>query len=150
VVGVEVDEDTGFIKLLKYVTVDDCGQMLNPTVVEGQIMGGVAHGIGNAMLEEAVYDADGQLLTGTYMDYLMPTAADVPPIRVGHQEFLSELNPFGIKGCGEGGAVSPPAAVANAVVDALRPLRIDVDRVPLHPERLFTLIEEAKASGVQA
>ncbi|MFB3737343.1 MAG: xanthine dehydrogenase family protein molybdopterin-binding subunit [Candidatus Velamenicoccus archaeovorus] len=147
VVGVEVDEETGFVKLLKYVTVDDCGQMLNPMVVEGQIMGGVAHGIGNAILEEAIYDAEGQLLTGTYMDYLLPTAADVPPIQVGHQEFLSELNPFGIKGCGEGGAVSPPAAIANAIVDALAPLRVNVDRVPLHPESLYRLIQEARASA---
>lgn len=147
VVGVEVDEETGFVKLLRYVTVDECGRMLNPMIVEGQIQGGVAHGVGNALYEEAVYDAEAQLLTGTYMDYLMPTAAEVPPIEVGHQEFLSELNPFGIKGCGEGGAVSPPAAIANAIVDALSPLAVNVDRVPLSPERLLRLIEEAKASS---
>lgn len=147
VVGVEVDEETGFVKLLRYVTVDECGRMLNPMIVEGQIHGGVAHGVGNALYEEAVYDAEAQLLTGTYMDYLMPTAAEVPPIEVGHQEFLSELNPFGIKGCGEGGAVSPPAAIANAIVDALSPLPVNVDRVPLSPERLLRLIEEAKASS---
>ncbi|HZD17246.1 MAG TPA: xanthine dehydrogenase family protein molybdopterin-binding subunit [Actinomycetota bacterium] len=146
VVGVEVDEETGFVKLLRYVTVDECGQMLNPMIVEGQIHGGVAHGIGNALYEETVYDAEGQLLTGTYMDYLMPTAAEVPPIEVGHQEFRSELNPFGIKGCGEGGAVSPPAAIANAIVDALAPLPVHLDRVPLSPERLLRLIEEAEAS----
>jgi aerobic carbon-monoxide dehydrogenase large subunit len=147
VVGVEVDEDTGFVRLLRYVTVDDCGQMLNPMVVEGQIHGGVAHGVGNALYEEAAYDDEGQLLAGTYMDYLLPTAAEVPPIIVGHQEFRSELNAFGIKGCGEGGAVSPPAAIANAIVDALSPLRVNVDRVPLHPERLFRLIEDARAAA---
>jgi carbon-monoxide dehydrogenase large subunit len=147
VVGVEVDEETGFVKLLRYVTVDECGQMLNPMIVEGQIHGGVAHGIGNALLEEAAYDDDAQLLAGTYMDYLLPTAADVPPIEVGHQEFPSELNPFGIKGCGEGGAVSPPAAIANAIVDALAPLPVNIDRVPLSPERLLRLIEEAKATS---
>ncbi|MGH2672110.1 MAG: xanthine dehydrogenase family protein molybdopterin-binding subunit [Actinomycetota bacterium] len=146
VVGVEVDEETGFVKLLRYITVDECGQMLNPMIVEGQIHGGIAHGIGNALFEEVAYDEEAQLLSGTYMDYLMPTAADVPPVEVGHQEFLSELNPFGIKGCGEGGAVSPPAAIANAIVDALTPLRVNVDRVPLSPERLLRLIEEAKAS----
>jgi len=148
VVGVEVDEETGFVRLLKYVTTDDCGRMLNPTVVEGQVHGGVAHGIGNALFEEIVYDGDAQLLTATYMDYLLPTASDVPPIAVGHQEeFPSELNPFGIKGVGEGGAVSPPAAIANAIVDALRPLRIDIDRVPIGPERLYRLIEEARAAS---
>ena len=79
------------------------------------------------------------------MDYLLPTSAEVPPIEVGHQEYLSDLNPFGIKGCGEGGAVSPPAAIANAVVDALRPLRINVNRVPLGPETLLDLIAQARA-----
>jgi carbon-monoxide dehydrogenase large subunit len=148
VVGVEVDEETGFVRLLKYVTTDDCGQMLNPAVVEGQVHGGVAHGIGNALFEEVVYDGDGQLLTGTYMDYLLPTASDVPPIAVGHQEeFPSELNPFGIKGVGEGGAVSPPAAIANAIVDALRPMRVRVDRVPIGPERLYRLIREARGDS---
>jgi carbon-monoxide dehydrogenase large subunit len=121
--------------------------MINPMIVEGQIHGGIAHGIGNALFEEVAYDEEAQLLSGTYMDYLMPTAADVPAVEVGHQEFLSELNPFGIKGCGEGGAVSPPAAIANAIVDALTPLRVNVDRVPLSPERLLRLIEEATASS---
>ncbi len=147
VVGVEVDEETGFVKVLRYVTVDECGQMLNPMIVEGQIHGGVAHGVGNALYEEVAYDGEGQLLAGTYMDYLMPTAAEVPPIEVGHQEFPSELNPFGIKGCGEGGAVSPPAAIANAIVDALAPLPVRIDRMPLSPERLLGLIEEGKASS---
>jgi carbon-monoxide dehydrogenase large subunit len=147
VVAVEVDEDTGFVRVLRYITVDDCGRMLNPTVVEGQIHGGVAFGLGNALWEEVIYDSEGQVQTGTYMDYLLPTATDVPPIVVGHQEFLSDVNQFGIKGCGEGGAVSPLAAVANAVVDALRPLAIRIDRVPLHPSRLLELIEEGKAKA---
>jgi len=147
VVSVEVDAATGFVKVLRYVTVDDCGRMLNPTIVEGQIHGGVAHGIGSALFEGVLYDEDCQLLTGSYMDYLLPTAAEVPPIEVGHQEFLSDLNPFGIKGCGEGGAVSPPAAIANAVVDALRPLRINVNRVPLGPADLLDLVREARAAG---
>jgi len=151
VAGVEVDEETGFVTLLRYATADDCGQMLNPTIVEGQVQGGVAHGIGNALLEEVAYDDDAQLLSGTYMDYLLPTSSDVPPIRVGHQEgFPSELNPFGIKGVGEGGAVSPPAAIANAIVDALRPLAINIDRVPLGPERLHRLIQEAKSTSASA
>ena len=145
IAAVEVDEETGFVRLLRYLTVDDCGRMLNPMVVEGQIQGGVAHGIGTALFEEAVYDEEGQLLTGSYMDYLVPTAAEVPPIEVGHQECLSSLNPFGIKGCGEGGAVGPPAAVANAVADALRPLRVAVNRVPVRPETLLDLIREARS-----
>jgi carbon-monoxide dehydrogenase large subunit len=142
---VEVDEETGVVRVLRYLTVDDCGQMLNPTIVEGQIAGGVSLGLGNALSEEVVYDRTGQPLSSTYMDYLLPTATDVPPITVSHQVFPSALNPFGIKGCGEGGAVGPVAAVANAVADALRPLRVEVTRVPIHPERLLALIEEAKA-----
>lgn len=146
VASVEVDPETGFVKVLRYLTVDDCGRMLNPTIVEGQIHGGVAHGIGSALFEGVLYDEDCQLLTGSYMDYLLPTSAEVPPIEVGHQEFLSELNPFGIKGTGEGGAVSPPAAITNAVVDALRPLRVNVNRVPLLPATLLDLVRGAQAA----
>jgi carbon-monoxide dehydrogenase large subunit len=145
--SVEVDPETGFVRVLRYLTVEDCGRMLNPTIVEGQIRGGVAHGIGTALFEGVLYDEECQLLTGTYMDYLLPTSAEVPPIEVGHQEFLSELNPFGIKGCGEGGAVSPPAAIANAVADALRPLRIDINRVPLGPAALLEEIRRAEAGS---
>jgi len=147
VAAVEVDEETGFIRVIRYITVDDCGRMLNPTVVEGQIHGGVAFGLGNTLLEEVVYDENGQVQTGTYMDYLLPTATDVPPITVGHQEFMSDVNQFGIKGCGEGGAVGPLAAVTNAVVDALRPLKVRIDRVPLHPAQLLELIDAAKAAS---
>jgi carbon-monoxide dehydrogenase large subunit len=146
VTAVEVDEETGFVRVLRYLTVDDCGRMLNPMIVEGQIHGGVAHGIGSALFEEAVYDDEGQLLTGSYMDYLVPTTAEVPPIEVGHQQCLSDLNPFGIKGCGEGGAVSPPAAIGNAIADALRPLRVNINSVPLRPEAVLALIAQAKAS----
>ena len=146
---VEVDEETGFVRVLQYMTVDDCGQMLNPTIVEGQVQGGVALGLGEALTEEVIYDASGQPLTGTYMDYLLPTTTEVPPITVGHQVFPSEVNPFGIKGCGEGGAVGPPAAIANAVVDALRPLDVRISRVPIRPEHLLELIEAAKAAAAE-
>ena len=145
VVAVEVDEETGGVSILDYVTVDECGRMLNPMIVEGQVHGGVAHGIGNALLEEAIYNEDGQLLTTTYMDYLLPTAMDVPPIRVGHQEFPSDRNPLGAKGVGEGGAVAAPAAVINAVEDALQPLPVHLTRIPLSPERLLEAIREAGA-----
>jgi carbon-monoxide dehydrogenase large subunit len=147
VTAVEVDEETGFVRVLRYVTVDDCGRMLNPTVVEGQIHGGVAHGIGSALFEEAVYDEDCQLLTGSYMDYLLPTAVEVPPIEVGHQECLSELNPFGIKGCGEGGAVAPPAAIANAIADAFRPERVELNAVPVRPEAVLAALRRTRESA---
>jgi carbon-monoxide dehydrogenase large subunit len=148
VVAVEVDEQTGRVSILDYVTVDECGRMLNPLIVEGQVHGGVAHGIGNALLEEAVYDDDGQLLTTTYMDYLLPSATEVPPIRVGHQEFPSDRNPLGAKGVGEGGAVAAPAAVINAVEDALQPLPVRLTRIPLSPERLLEAIREAEGGRV--
>lgn len=143
---VEVDEDTGFVTLLDYATVDDCGHMLNPMIVEGQVHGGVAHGVGNALFEEAVYDADGQLLTSTYMDYLLPTAAEMPDIRVGHQSFPSDRNPLGVKGVGEGGAISPPAAIANAIVDAFRPLKLKIGRAPVAPEAVLEAIRAGKAA----
>jgi carbon-monoxide dehydrogenase large subunit len=142
--AVEVDEETGFVALLDYASVDDCGQMLNPMVVEGQVHGGIAHGIGNALLEEAVYDAQGQLLTSTYMDYLLPTSAEMPPIKIAHQKFPSERNPLGVKGIGEGGAVAPPAAIANAIVDAFRPLKLEINRAPFTPEAVLEAIRAAK------
>jgi carbon-monoxide dehydrogenase large subunit len=147
VAAVEVDEETGFVRVLRYQTVDDCGRMLNPTIVEGQIHGGVAHGIGSALFEESLYDEDCQLLTGSYMDYLLPTAVEVPPIDVGHQECLSELNPFGIKGCGEGGAVSPPAAIANAIADAFRPRRVELNRVPMRPEAVLEAVRRSELTA---
>jgi carbon-monoxide dehydrogenase large subunit len=136
VAAVEVDEDTGAVRILDYVTVDECGTMLNPGIVEGQVHGGVAHGIGNALLEEAVYDDDGQILTTTYLDYLLPTAMDVPSIRVRHQTFPSDRNPLGAKGVGEGGAVASPAAVVNAVEDAIQPSSVRLTRIPLRAERI--------------
>jgi carbon-monoxide dehydrogenase large subunit len=141
---VEVDEETGFVTLLDYASVDDCGQMLNPMVVEGQVHGGIAHGIGNALYEEAIYDPEGQLLTSTYMDYLLPTSAEMPPIKTAHDSFLSERNPLGVKGVGEGGAVAPPAAIANAIVDAFRPLKLDIHRAPFTPEAVLEAIRAAK------
>ncbi len=148
---VEVDEDTGRVELLRYVVAHDCGRALNPTVVEGQVHGGVAHGIGNALLEEVLYDGEGQPLTGSFMDYLLPTGADVPSLEVGHQECLSTLNPLGVKGCGEGGVASPPGAIANAIGDALRPLAIDIAELPVTPERLVRLIQDARrrSAGVE-
>ena len=118
---VEVDAGTGAVRLLRYMVAHDCGRLINPMIVEGQIHGGVAQGIGGGLLEEMVYDEQGQLLTGTFMDYLVPTAMELPPIETVHLEYPSPRNPLGIKGIGEGGAISPPAALANAVEDALAP-----------------------------
>jgi aerobic carbon-monoxide dehydrogenase large subunit len=146
---VEVDKETGFVDILRYIVVHDCGRVINPKIVDGQIQGGVAQGIGGALYEEIIYDKNGQLVTGTYMDYLIPTSMEIPEVEMGHQEYLSPHNPMGIKGVGEGGAISPPAAIANAVCDAMKPLEIEINSLPISPNKLRRLIEKAeKAEGV--
>ena len=138
---VEVDAGTGEVKLLDYAVAHDSGPAINPLFVEGQVRGGVAQGIGGALYEEFVYDDLGQILTGTFLDYLMPTCGEVPVIKQVHLETPSPLNPLGLKGIGEGGAIAPPVAVANAVVDALRPVaRIEISETPVTPERVLALI----------
>ena len=122
--------------------------MINPMVVEGQIFGGVVQGIGGVLLEDFVYDDDGNPLTTTFMDYLPPTTTEVPDIEVGHIETESTTNPGGYKGMGEGGAIGAHAAVANAVADALRPLGVKATKTPLGPEQIFALVEAAKACGL--
>src|SRR5262245_3272925 len=144
VAQVEVDVDTGMVKLLRYVVAHDCGRVVNPLIVEGQVHGGVAQGVGGALFEEMVYDEQGQLLTGTLMDYLVPTATDLPPIETVHLEFPSPRNPLGMKGLGEGGAISPPAAIANAVDDALRGFGARVTETPVSPARVLAMIEERR------
>ena len=144
VAHVEVDAGTGAVRLLRYLVAHDCGKLINPVIVEGQIHGGVAQGVGGGLLEEMAYDEAGQLLTGTFMDYLVPTAMELPPIETVHLEFPSPRNPLGIKGIGEGGAISPPAAIANAVEDALAPFGVRVTREPLGPSRVVDLIAEAR------
>ena len=118
-------------------------------IVEGQIHGGVAQGVGGGLLEEMVYDEQGQLLTGTFMDYLVPTAMELPPIETVHLEYPSPRNPLGIKGIGEGGAISPPAAIANAVEDALASFGVRVTRAPLGPDTVRGLIVAARAKKAQ-
>ncbi|MBI3454577.1 MAG: xanthine dehydrogenase family protein molybdopterin-binding subunit [Candidatus Rokubacteria bacterium] len=142
---VEVDVETGHLTFVKYVVQHDCGTMVNPTIVEGQIHGGVAQGIGGAFYEKLVYDAGGQLLSGSFMDFLMPTAAEVPEIEIGHLETPSPLNPLGVKGVGEAGAIPVPALVAEAVEDALAPFGVRVREMPLSPNRLLELLAEARA-----
>jgi aerobic carbon-monoxide dehydrogenase large subunit len=144
---VTVDEATGKVTVDDYWVLEDCGIMINPLVVEGQIHGGVAQGIGSALLEEMVYDEDGQLLTTTYMDYLLPTAEDVPFVATRHLETPSPSTEGGIKGMGEGGAIAPAAVIAGAVEDALSELgQVWISQVPLTPERVLGHIRDAKES----
>jgi carbon-monoxide dehydrogenase large subunit len=139
-VALEVDVETGALRLLKYVAAHDCGRPINPMIVEGQIHGGLAQGVGTALGEELIYDDAGQLLTGTFMDYPMPRAGDMPPLEIHHLDFPSPINELGIKGVGESGVVSPAAAIGNAVEDALWDRGVRVTRVPLTPARIFELL----------
>ena len=137
---VEIDRETFSVSILRYVVAEDCGRIINPMIVEGQVHGGVAQGIGAALLEELVYDGEGQLLTGSLMDYLVPSAAEIPPIEALHIEAESPTTLGGFRGMGEGGTIGAPAAVANAVADALAPLGIEIAELPITPERLYRLI----------
>jgi aerobic carbon-monoxide dehydrogenase large subunit len=144
-VVVEVDVETGEVKFLDYVYAHDLGRVINPMIVDGQIHGGVAQGVGQALLEELPYDGEGQPLFATFMEYVLPTAPDVPRPRLFPQETLSPIIPGGMKGVGEAGAVGSPAAIANAVEDALAPLGVRVNRTPLSPSEIVRLIDEAAA-----
>jgi carbon-monoxide dehydrogenase large subunit len=137
---IEVDRETGEIKLLDYVVSHDAGRLINPLLVEGQIHGGVAQGIGAALYEEICYDPNGQMLSGSFMNYLLPGSMEVPEMKTVHLESASLLNPLGVKGLGEGGAIAPPAAIANALADALRPLTVQVNEIPLSPSRVLELL----------
>ncbi len=137
---VEVDPETAMVKILRYVVVHDCGRMINPLLVEGQIHGGVAHGIGNAFYEQLVYDEQGQLLNASFMDYLLPTASDVPPIETDHRETASPFNPIGLKGVGEAGCIPTGAVFAQAVEDALAGMGIEILEIPMNPNRLFEML----------
>ena len=134
---VEVDPETGRVRVVKYVAVDDCGTLVNPALVDGQVRGGVAQGIGGALWEHCVYDDTGQLLTTTLMDYAVPTAADLPPIDVHHLETPAPSIAGGYKGAGEGGTAGAPAAILNAVNDALAPFGAMVTDQPVTPERVL-------------
>lgn len=144
---VQVDPDLGTVKILDYVVVHDCGTIVNPMIAEGQIVGGVAQGIGTALYEEIPYDENGQPLASTFMDYLLPGATEVPDVRVLHMNTPSPHTAYGIKGLGEGGAIAPPAAIANAVNDALRPLHARLDETPLSPKRVRAAIATAAAGA---
>ena len=137
---VEVDMETFRVKIERYVVAHDCGVLVNPMLAEGQIVGGVVQGIGGALAEAIAYDDQGQLLSGTFMDYAMPIASELPAIELVHQQIPSPLNPLGVKGLGEGGAISPPVALANAVCDALSPFGLELNATPISPEALFRSI----------
>jgi len=137
---VEVDAETAQVEIKRYVVVHDCGRVINPMIVEGQIQGGVAHGIGNAFYEQLVYDEEGQLLNASFMDYLLPTATDVPNIETTHRETRSPLNPVGAKGVGEAGAIPTGPLFAQAVEDALAGSGLEICEIPLSPNRLFELM----------
>jgi carbon-monoxide dehydrogenase large subunit len=140
--AVDVDRDTGQVSITDYVAVDDCGPQINPLLVEGQVQGGIAHSIGQALFEQTVYDENGQLLTGEFMDYPLPRAADIPDYKLGHTVTPSPVNPLGVKGCGEAGTIGATPAIANAVLDALEPLGIKHLDLPLTPERVWRAITE--------
>jgi len=147
---VDVDMETGLVRFLRYVVVHDCGPVINPLILEGQICGGVAQGIGNAFYERLVYDEQGQLLTQTFMDYLLPTVAEVPPVEIGHVETRSPLNPLGIKGAGEAGVIPVPALLAAALDDALSEEGVRISEMPLSPTRLLEILGEARATPTPA
>jgi CO/xanthine dehydrogenase Mo-binding subunit len=142
---VEVDPETLMVEIKRYVVVHDCGKVINPLILDGQVHGGVAQGIGNAFYEQVIFDEAGQILNASLMDYLLPTALDVPRIEVGHKETLSPLNPLGIKGAGEAGAIPTGPLFAQAVEDALEGVYpLEVREIPLSPSRLWELTHQAE------
>jgi carbon-monoxide dehydrogenase large subunit len=140
---VEVDPETGDVRILRFLVVEDAGRLINPAIAEGQIRGGVAQGIANALYEELVYDEDGNLMTASLMDYLPPTSAEIPHIEIMHRETVPDPEPSGAKGLGEGGTIGAPAAVLNAVSDALAHLGVEVCHTPQVPHRLRASIRAA-------
>ncbi|OFW29934.1 MAG: carbon monoxide dehydrogenase [Acidobacteria bacterium RIFCSPLOWO2_02_FULL_65_29] len=148
IVAVEIDRETGQVAIQKYVAVDDCGPQINPLLVEGQVQGGIAHSIGQALFEQTVYDENGQLLTGEFMDYAMPRATDIPEYILGHTVTPSPTNPLGIKGVGEAGTIGATPAVANAVIDALESLGVTHLDMPLTPERVWRAIHQRTVATV--
>jgi carbon-monoxide dehydrogenase large subunit len=141
---VEIDPETYEVRVDRFVVAEDCGRLVNPLIVDGQVHGGVAQGIGAALYEEIVYDEQGQLHTASLVDYLVPSACEIPLMDVMHLESASPTTLGGFRGMGEGGTIGAPAAIANALADALSPLGIEINELPVTPERLFRLIEAAK------
>src|SRR5437667_184301 len=140
---VEVDIETGQVTVLRYVVMHDCGRVINPMVVEGQVVGGVIHGIGNAFFERMVYDDHAQPLSTNFGEYLLPLATDAPNVEVLHMETPSPLNPLGLKGAGEGGTIAAIAALLSAVENALEPFGVRIAEAPITPQRIVELVGEA-------
>ena len=142
---VEVDPETYNAKIKKYIVVEDCGKVINPMIANGQAHGGVAQGIGVALMEEVIHDDTGQVLTASLVDYVVPSAVEVPSMDVMHVEAELPGTIGGFRGLGEGGTIGAPACIANAISDALSPLGVEIMELPATPERLFRLIEAAKS-----
>jgi carbon-monoxide dehydrogenase large subunit len=144
---VDIDAETGKVKVVRYVAVDDCGPAINPLLIDGQVHGGITHGIGQALYERIDYDDNGQLVTGTFVDYALPTAAELPSYETDRTETPSPVNTLGVKGVGEAGTIAASPAVTNAVIDALRPLGVTFINMPLSPMRVWQAIQEANGNG---
>jgi carbon-monoxide dehydrogenase large subunit len=145
VAEVEVDVETGQVRILRYSVAHDAGRLINPLIVDGQVRGGVAHGVGNALLEWMQYDGDAQPLTTTFADYLLPLATDVPDIDLVHLETPTPLNPLGVKGAGEGGTIPAAAAIIGAIENALAPYGVELTDAPITPRRIVELLAAAGA-----
>ena len=150
VAQVEVDPETGYVQVQRYVVAHDCGCIINPLLVEGQIQGGVAHGIGNALMEKMHYDESANAVTTTMGDYLLPDAGNVPEVEMVHMVSPSPLNPLGVKGAGEAGTLPAPAAIISAIEDALSDWGVRICDLPILPERLCELIDEASRAHPSA
>jgi carbon-monoxide dehydrogenase large subunit len=150
VVEVEVDIDTGAVHIVNYSVAHDSGRLINPLIVDGQVQGGVAHGIGNALFELMAYDANAQPLTTTFADYLIPSSTEVPAVAVAHLETPSPLNPLGVKGAGEGGTIPAAAAIVAAIENALQPFGIRCSDSPLTPERIVAAVCRRDQAGTDS
>ena len=142
---VEVDVETGDVRILRYIGMDDCGNVINPMIVDGQVHGGIAQGVGQAMFEDAIYDGEGNLLSGSLLDYIIPTAGDLPSFELNRTVTPTDINPLGVKGIGEAGTIGSAQTIVNAVVDALDPLGVKHVDMPLRPKRVWQAIQDAQA-----
>jgi carbon-monoxide dehydrogenase large subunit len=149
VAEVEVDIETGHVQVTRVLVNHDCGRVINPMIVEGQIVGGVAHGVGNALFEQLLFDENGQPQTTSFGDYLIPMATDVPPVEVIHTETPSPLNPIGVKGAGEGGTIAVIAAIISAIEHALTPFDVRLTTMPVTPEQIVRMIKKTSSMAAK-
>ena len=149
-VVVAVEPDTGVVELLDYVVAEDCGTMINPMIVDGQVQGGIAQGIGTALYEEIPFDETGQPLATTFADYMVPCAPEIPDVRLAHLVTPALATEYGVKGLGEGGAIAPPAVIANAVADAFRDIGASFNATPLTPRRVSEAVDRAQRAKAPA